>query len=221
MNKLFHLDNPFFSLMGKVFDLLVLNVLWLLLCIPMITIVPATTALYYSVVKVVRKERGYAIQEFWYSFKQNLREGSFCSVVVIIVLFILWIDFRYTLLLLQQENMIGSAFLVVFLIISILICAIFMYLCPILSRFEMSLIGLFKMAFVMSAKHILTTFGLIGFFAIVLFGTYIIRPCIFIFPVAGVLLSSFLIEPVLKKYMPAKKSDKQEEYDGKDEWYLE
>ena len=221
MNKLFHLDNPFFSLMGKVFDLLVLNVLWLLLCIPMVTMIPATTALYYSVVKVVRKERGYVLKEFWRSFKQNFREGSFCSVVVSIVLFVLWIDFRFALLLLQQENIIGSAFFVVFLIILILICAIFMYLCPILSRFELNLIGLFKTAFFMSAKHILTTFSLIVLFALVLFGSYIILPGIFVFPAVGTLLSSFLLEPILKKYMPVKKSEEQEEYYEKDEWYLE
>ena len=98
-----------------------------------------------------------------------------------------------------------------------------MYLCPILSRFELKFIGLFKTAFFLSARHILTTFVLIILFIAVVLGSYIILPGMFLFPAFGVFLSSYLIEPIFKKYMPAKQSAEQEddEYRGKDEWYLE
>ncbi len=223
MNKLFNPDNAFFSFMGRLFDFVVLSVLWLLLSIPIVTIIPATSALYYSVVKVVRRDRGYLAREFWRSFKQNLRQGSLCSIVAIVAIVVMVIDFNYALVLMQQGEVIGSAFFGVFLVISILICAILMYLCPILSRFEMKFTGLFKTAFFLSARHILTTFCLIILFVVVLLGSYIILPGMFIFPAFGVWISSYLIEPIFKKYMPAKQHVEQEdeEYRGKDEWYLE
>lgn len=223
MNKLFNPDNAFFGFMGRLFDLVVLSVLWLLLSIPIVTIIPATSALYYSIVKVVRRDRGYLAREFWRSFKQNLRQGSLCSIVVIIAIVIMFIDINYALALIQQGQTMGSAFLGVFLVISILICAILMYLCPILSRFEMKFTGLFKTAFFLSARHILTTFCLLILFVIVLLVSYIIPLGMFLFPGMGVLLSSYLIEPIFKKYMPAKQVVEQEddEYRGKDEWYLE
>ena len=223
MNKLFNPDNAFFSFMGKLFDLVVLNGLWIILSIPIVTIIPATAALYYSVVKVVRRDRGYLIKEFWRSFKQNFRQGSLCSIVAIIAIVVMVIDFNYALVLMQQGQVLGSAFFGVFLVISILICAILMYLCPILSRFEMKFTGLFKTAFFLSARHILTTFCLIILFVVVLLGSYIILPGMFIFPAFGVWLSSYLIEPIFKKYMPEKQVVEQEddEYRGKDEWYLE
>ena len=135
----------------------------------------------------------------------------------------MYIDVTYALALMQQGQVMGSAFLGVFLVISVLICAILMYLCPILSRFEMKFTGLFKTAFFLSARHILTTFCLLILFVIVLFATFIIPLGMFLFPGMGVLLSSYLIEPIFKKYMPAKQSVPQEdeEYRGKDEWYLE
>ena len=223
MDRLFNPDNAFFSFMGKLFDLFVLNFLWLLMCIPIVTIIPSTTALYYAVVKVVRRERGYLSKEFWRSFKQNLRQGSFCSILIVVAIYIMITDFRYAWALVLQGQLMGSAFLGVFIVISILLCAILMYLCPILSRFELKFIGLFKTAFFLSARHILTTFVLIILFIAVVLGSYIILPGMFLFPAFGVFLSSYLIEPIFKKYMPAKQSAEQEddEYRGKDEWYLE
>ena len=223
MNKLLSPDNAFFTFMGRLFDLVVLSVLWLLLSIPIVTIIPATSALYYSVVKVVRRDRGYLAKEFWRSFRQNLRQGSLCSIVVIVAIFVMVIDFNYALVLMGQGDIIGSAFFGVFLVISILIFAILMYLCPILSRFEMKFTGLFKTAFFLSARHIITTVCLLILFVVVLLGCYIILPGMFLFPAFGVLISSYLIEPIFKKYVPSKQSVGQEddEYRGKDEWYLE
>ena len=173
MNKLLNPDNAFFTFMGRLFDLVVLSVLWLVLSIPIVTIVPATSALYYSVVKVVRRDRGYLAKEFWRSFRQNLRQGSLCSIVAIIAIAVMFIDFNYALVLMQQGEVMGSAFFGVFLVISILICAILMYLCPILSRFEMKFTGLFKTAFFLSARYIPTTFCLIVLFIVVLYLTQI------------------------------------------------
>ena len=68
MSGFFNLDNPFFSIMGKIFDMMVISVVYILICIPIITIGPATTALYYVVVKLIRRERGYVFSEFFKSF---------------------------------------------------------------------------------------------------------------------------------------------------------
>ena len=74
MNNWLNPDNKFFTFMGKAFDIVVLNTIWLLLCLPLpvltivwiaktenflfliltvltiLPIVPATTALYYAIV---------------------------------------------------------------------------------------------------------------------------------------------------------------------------
>ena len=40
------IDNPFFRFMGKLGDLVILSVLWLLCCLPVVTIGASTTALF-------------------------------------------------------------------------------------------------------------------------------------------------------------------------------
>ena len=48
--RIFNPNNLFFQGCSKIFDLVVLSALWLALCLPVVTIGPATAALYYTVV---------------------------------------------------------------------------------------------------------------------------------------------------------------------------
>jgi len=250
MNNWLNPDNKFFTFMGKVFDLLVLNTIWLLLCVPLpiltvvwiaktenflfliltglalLPIVPATTALYYAVVKSVRRERSYAIKEYFRSFTRNLKQGAVFSAIAIVLVFILYIDFSYTWNLIESQMSSGSLYLGVFIVISLLFCAMYVYLCPLLSRFEMKTTAMLKTAFVMGARHLLTTVLLLLLLAATVLGCYILLPGMFFLPVVATLLSSFLVEKVFRKYMPEKE---EPEYDmageeigrEKDEWYLE
>ena len=243
-------DNKFFTFMGKVFDLLVLNTVWLLLCVPLpvltivwlsrtenflfliltaltlLPIVPATTALYYAVVKSIRRERSYAVKEYFRSFVRNIKQGSIFSAIALVLIIILYIDFSYALGLMEAQMSSGSLYLGVFLVISLLFGAMYVYLCPLLSRFEMKTTAMLKTAFVMGARHLLTTVLLLVLVAATLLGCYILLPGMFFLPALATLVSTFLIERVFKKYMPEKE---ETEYDAvgeeigreKDEWYLE
>ena len=226
MNNWLNPDNKFFTFMGKAFDMVVLNTIWLILCIPVITIVPATTALYYAVVKVIRRERSYAIKEFFRSFKRNFKQGAVFSLLAVFLIFVMYIDFRYAWELMQIEDSSGSTYFGVFLVIAILFSAMFAYICPVLSRFEMKISGLLKTSFVMATRHLLTTIVLLVLLVGVLLGCYILLPGIFFLPAVATLLASFIIERVFKKYMPAKEepelgADGEEIGQEKDEWYLE
>ena len=51
MNRLFSLDGKLFHILSRIADLILLNVLWLLSSLPIITIGASTTALYYVMLK--------------------------------------------------------------------------------------------------------------------------------------------------------------------------
>ena len=71
LQGLFNYDNPVWRFIGKLGDLIILNVLWLITSIPIVTIGASTTALYYVTLKLVRDEDGYTIRSFFKSFKEN------------------------------------------------------------------------------------------------------------------------------------------------------
>jgi uncharacterized membrane protein YesL len=250
MNNLFSADNKFFSLMGKVFDVVVLNTVWLLICVPLpmltivwigktenfifliftmltlLPVVPATTALYYALVKSVRRERSYSVKEFFRSFLRNFKQGSILTIIFIALVSVLSIDFQYAMKLMEAQNSMGSLYFGVFIVIVLLFGSMYLYVCPILSRFDMKLGGILKTAFLMGAKHLLTTLGLFVLLVVVLLGCYLVLPGIFFLPATAMLLASFLVEPVFKRYMPEKEEVQVDEFGDaigqtKDEWYLD
>ena len=224
MSNFLNPDNRFFSLMGKVWDVFVINMIWLVLCLPIVTIIPATTALYYTMVKVIRRERGYVMKEFFRSFKRNFRQGSGISILAVVTTFVLYVDFRYSLLLIEEGKSTGNTFLGIFLVIAFLAAAVFMYISPVLSRFDMKFGALLKTSFYMATRHLLTTLGLLVLAIAVGLGCYLVVPGVFLLPVVGTLLASFFLERVFKKYMPEKEESTEgstEDNREKDEWYLE
>ena len=85
MNKLFDLNNPFFAFLGKLADLVILSFLWFLCSIPVITIGPATSALYYVALKLARKEEVQVTSCFFKGFKENLKQGIAYSFIFVIL----------------------------------------------------------------------------------------------------------------------------------------
>lgn len=63
-----------FKGMEKVWDLMVLNVLFLLCSLPVVTIGPAATAMHYAL-RRWREQQGEIVKDFFRSFRQNFRQG--------------------------------------------------------------------------------------------------------------------------------------------------
>ncbi len=217
MSNFFNMDNPLFSILSKIFDMLFISIVYIFLCIPIITIGPASTALYYTIVKVVRKERGYIFREFFKSFKLNFKRASIVGVLMVIIFVILGFDLAYAYGLTAPDSTKGSLLMGVFIGITFLVVSFTQYIFPILSRFDMTIKQLIKSAVYMSMRHIHFTVLMIIVNAIAVVIMYFFSPFIFIAPATIVLVNSFMMELVFKKYMPVSEGEDT----GKDEWYLE
>lgn len=75
MGGIFNYDGPLMSGLGKLADLVILNLLTLLFCIPIVTIGASITACHYVALQIRRGE-GYVIRNFWKSFKMNLGQST-------------------------------------------------------------------------------------------------------------------------------------------------
>ena len=64
-------DSPVVSIAEQISEVIIAGFLWLIACIPIITIGPASAALYYTIVKVVRKKHSTVTIAFWHSFKEG------------------------------------------------------------------------------------------------------------------------------------------------------
>ena len=62
---IFNMESSFMRALGKIADLMILNVLTILLCLPVITGGAAITALHYMCLKLVRNEEGYILKGYF------------------------------------------------------------------------------------------------------------------------------------------------------------
>ena len=84
MGNFFSMDSKFFTFMGKVADLMILNVLCIICCIPIVTAGPAITAMFYVTLKMVRNEESYIVKGFFKSFKENLKQGILINLIMLL-----------------------------------------------------------------------------------------------------------------------------------------
>lgn len=68
--------------LSKLFDIGWLSLIYVVFCVPLVTIGAATTSLYYVSAKVLRKDRGYVWSEFWHSFKLNFKPATLIWLIL-------------------------------------------------------------------------------------------------------------------------------------------
>ncbi|MCR5683993.1 MAG: YesL family protein [Lachnospiraceae bacterium] len=229
MSNLFNPDNAVFTAINKIVDTIWLGILWTICSIPLITIGPASSALYYATVKCTRRSRSYVTREFFRSFKMNFKVGAIMSVIMLVYSFVLYIDFQYARSLDASNPTMATVYFVVFAIGASIAGVALLWMFPVLSRFTVGVGALFKSSFAMGSRHIVRTLllALIAAFwiltllvltsAVELLSLLIFVP--FIAPGLTSLIRSFIIEPVLKQHQGESAGDPEET--GIDEWYRE
>ncbi len=86
MSRLFNPDGFLWRALDVLTDIFALSVLWLLCCIPVITIGAATTALYDSVVRCVRYRESGTYKRFFNTFKSDFGTSALSTVVWVIII---------------------------------------------------------------------------------------------------------------------------------------
>lgn len=184
---------------------------------------PASTAFYYTMVKVIRRERSYLFKEFFRSFRLNFRQGFTIGIVYVVLAFIAYFDFSYALEIAEKGEKMGSMMFGAFLVLTLFAVFSIIYIFPLLSRFTVTTFNLIKWAFFMSIRHIGWTLVLTVLFAgsaFLLWGAInFMQPLVVFIPGIYTLVASFPIERIFKKYMPVEEIPDEES--GVDHWYNE
>lgn len=151
MGNLFNMDNKFFVFMGKVADLIMLNVVFMICCIPIVTIGPALTALHYVTMKMARNEESYIIKGFFKSFKENFKQGFIINLIMLFAGIMLYMDIS---IVKRMEGTIYSVLFCIFVAFSFLFVLLFLYIYPVLAKFYNTVRNTFVNAFLMSVRHL-------------------------------------------------------------------
>ena len=209
------------TILNTITDVVGLTLCWLLCCLPVVPLFPATAALYYSCVKCLRYGESAPYQNFFAAFRQNLKPGIGLSVVFWIAAAVLYGVFRLLSGMLPGGGTVKTVVQVAYGFLMLLPFGIFSGAAALVSRFQYALEGLlsdsvqivFRHFFPMYAVALLN--GLTVFLCLRLFYLLVWL----ILPAIDALLVSYLLEPVLRKYTPV--DEETEQLDPEDRpWYL-
>ena len=201
MSKLFRMDSPLMRFLTKIADLMVLNVLFCVTSIPLITIGASWTALYSVTLKMVRDEEGSVSRSYFRSFRQNFRQATLLWLGVLVVLALLVLDIRVL------NGMTGGTapglLRVGVEILALLGIMVLQYLFPSLARFEASLADTLKNACMMALAHLpktaLMTAAAVGAVWITLINNTTIAVGLMVWPLIGFALMAFGNSGILRK----------------------
>ena len=132
MDRLFNMDNKFFVFMGRVADLIILNLLCILCCLPIVTAGASVTAMFYVTLKMARNEESYIVRSFFKSFKENFKQAAIINIIMLLAGILLYIDMTISR---SMEGALGSVLTIIFMIILLLYAMLFIYIYPVLAKF--------------------------------------------------------------------------------------
>ena len=184
------------DLLGSLGQIVVASILWVFCCLPMFTIGPACTALYYSVVKVIRRERGNMLEAYFHAFKLNFWQSmgwnllllSYYAVLALLAFLHIRTTGGFVL-----DNTMG-----VILAFAVLLVWMLPFLYPVISRFFYKGFALLRFLLYIAIRYFWVTLIALALLiaAVVLF---LSNSALLLFlPGIYTLILSWMLEPIFK-----------------------
>lgn len=200
LNQVFDPNNLFWRIVSKGVDIVGLSLFWALLSLPVITVVPATVALYDAVVRSFRKwdEEDGAFTIMLKSFLSHIKSGILISIIFLIfgVMFL----FGYSVMKANWDSNLGAVMFVAYDIALFLPGGIVIYTIPVLQKTNLSIIETLKNSCILSIKHLPSTIICVLLnLEFILFTIERWFPILFS-PMMAAFLSSLFLEKIFLKY---------------------
>lgn len=203
MGRFFDMESPIMRALNRVADMMILNLLMIVCCLPVITIGASVTAMHYVILKMVRGEEGYLVKGFFKSFAANFKQATLIWLLMMVVIAVYIGD----ALIFSFSGMVFPKPLVIAVIaVGVILFLISMYVFPLLARFENTIRNTIKNAALMAVANLPKTILMAVFYALPLvisyFSTYALL-FVFLFgisvPAYG---AAWLYSNIFKKFEP-------------------
>ncbi len=95
MNGIFSPDSKFMQLLNRIADIMILNIIYLITCIPLFTIGAATTALYSVCFKLGTEDEGSLLSGYFRAFRDNFKQATILWLILFVLGFNIVFYFFY------------------------------------------------------------------------------------------------------------------------------
>ncbi|MBO4915945.1 MAG: DUF624 domain-containing protein [Oscillospiraceae bacterium] len=212
--RLFSPDSKFMRAMSMLGDLMLLNLAFLLCCLPFVTIGASAAALYTAAFRISRGTEGHVLALFFRAFRQNLRRGIPLWLLLALAGGVALLDIRIFSGGFGSMRLIELPFMLLFLL------AVFTagYAFPLLSQFDNTVVGTLKNALFLSLGYLPRTIAVtllnVFPFALLFIDLYLFLSVgfiwVFLYFSASAYLNARLLEKVFAPYREAETDQKED-----------
>ena len=148
--------------MQSLWDILKLNFMWIIFCIPIVTIGGSTIAAFSVLLRMSEDQEGNVIKDFWKAFRENWKQGILIGLLPPICFEAVFLDFQ---LYNAVENG-GLGILIVGCFSAYIFIFCLIYVFPLLARYDNTVINSIKNSFRIGMKFFGRTFLLLVIIAV-------------------------------------------------------
>ena len=134
MRNLFNYENPFIQFLVRVGDLMILNLLFILCSLPVVTLGASLTALHRVTQNMLFAQEEPLLKAFFRAFRQNFKQSTLAWLVELVVIVSLVCD--VLLVMAYFNGGLAKAMYILVAVLAILVAGGFSYLMPLIARYE-------------------------------------------------------------------------------------
>lgn len=206
-SRMFHPDNRLFRNLSRITDVVGLSLLFLCISIPLVTIGPASAALYKAVQVGVIGQEDSTYGTFFRSFRQNFLVGSVAGCLLLVLGILLYIGNAAMEVLGATYGGTMVVFQYAYRVLLLLPMGIAAWVFPILSRYEVTVAQLLSRSFLVAIRFLPRTIVLAMLLQETISLCILIFPLVLIAPAVETMLASLFIEPAFRRLTPDDGSD--------------
>lgn len=199
MKGLLDIDGPVMQFITKIVYSAWLNILWLLCCLPIVTVGASTTALFYVALKIAKNEEGNITRAFFHSFRENFRQATLVWLILLGAGVILGID-GYIFYHMRFDSVLWTFGTAIFMVVLAAYAIILMYIFPLMARFDNTLWAMLKNSLMIGMRFLLCTVLMaLVYFIMALVVIRIFTPAVIFGEGLCALLCSYLLSNILEQ----------------------
>lgn len=214
---IFNPDSKFSQIMSRVFDLMIMNLIFIFTSIPIFTIGVNYTALYYVTLKMVKNEESYVFKSYWKSWRQNFKQATGIWLIFLVIGVFLVMD----IFLVNQMTGPSTYLRYVFFVILFIWGMVLTYVFPVLSRFDNTVKQTIKNSLLMSIRHlpwtiVMLVINLLPLILLIFAPTTVASLVSFVMIFLGIAVvayanSWFFVNKIFPYYMPSEEEEELSE----------
>ncbi len=203
------INNSFFQFARKLLYVFLLNIVFIVTCLPVFTAGASMTAMNSVFMKIINERDFSVLGDYFRSFKENFIKSTIIWVLSLVIGFILYVDIFYWATYGMEDGVYGQVMLVVSCIAAVFFVMMLHTVFPLISRFDMSIKELIINTFFITVKDFLYCIEAVIFTVLIVGITvYMIVTGKFLFMIYMILLcfglngliQSYIYRRVLNKY---------------------